>query len=256
MRNRYLRGHAAAAGLAVLLAVALIAPAFAVAAPGDGESSAVALTVGASTPGTLTPVAGSTSNYHFVYSVALTAGQTLVATYTVSPEVANPDLLAWAAFRTDIAWVGSSWVSPTVRVARFLAPKTGAYYLTAFGQSSPGTFTIDSALAPAVNYALSKLTAPSKAKKRKAFVISSTLAGAFDELNIPVNFVITRPNSAGKYKTFKTVGASLASRPDKRHTVFTASLRLAAGTYQVHAEFKDAAHPRPLKNAARKIVVK
>jgi hypothetical protein len=241
--------------VAALIAAAILLPATAFAAPGDSEGSAVALTAGTTATGTLVPAPAAPGNYLFVYSLNLTAGQTVAATYTVSPTVTSPDILAWAAFRSDVAWLGSAWISPVSRVTYLLAPKTGTYYLGAFGQSTPGTFTVDAAVVPRFEYTLSKITAPSSAKKTRSFKVSTTLIGQFDQLNVPVSFLLTR-KSGRSFKPYRTVKATLTRRSDGQHTVFSASLKLPKGTYQVRARFLDAAHSTPLKNLPRTVTVK
>lgn len=240
---------------AVLIAAAVLLPSAAMAAPGDSESHAVALTIGASTPGTLTATPVESGSYLFVYSVNLTAGQTLAATYTVAPAVTHPDALAWAPFRTDVAWLGSAWLTPISRATYVLAPKTGTYYLGVFGQSTPGTFTVDTALVTRFEYTLSRITAPSRAKRNKSFKVSSTLIGQFDELNVPVSFVVTR-KSGHVFKPYKTLKATLVSRSDASHALFSKSLSLPKGTYRVRARFLDAAHSTPLDNVPRTVTVK
>ncbi|MDR3685496.1 MAG: hypothetical protein P4L93_00830 [Coriobacteriia bacterium] len=240
--------------VAISIVAAVILPPAALAASGDSESHAVPLTIGTSTPGTLTQAPSSSADYLFVYSVNLTAGQTIAATYTVSPAITDPDVLAWASFRTDVAWLGSAWISPTSRVTHLLAPKSGTYYLGVFGRSTPGTFTIDTSLAPPIEYTLSKMVAPSRAKKTRSFKVSSTLIGQFDEFNVPVSFLVMR-KSGRLFKPYRTVKATLASRTDGRHTLFSARLKLPKGTYQVRARFLDAAHSVPLKNLPRTVTV-
>ena len=58
-----------------------------------------------------------------------------------------------------------------MHVIYLLAPKNGLYYLTAYGRSAPDTFIIDSAYIPAINFSLSKMSAPKKAKKKKSFKV-------------------------------------------------------------------------------------
>ena len=248
-------------GLAAVVAlfVAAMVPTTALAAPGDSESNAVALTLGASTAGTLAASPADPADYLFVYSVALQAGQTVVATCTPSPEIANPDMLAWASFMTDIAGIRSHGIPPAPRVAYLLAPKTGTYYLSIFGQSTPGTFTLDAALTQPISYSLSGMGVHfirRDSRSRRTYVtVSTTLVGLFDEFNVPVSFVVMRKLN-GSWRTYHTYKGMLSSQPDSTHTSFAAGVNMLKGTYRVRARFTDAAHLTPRYNAWKTIVAK
>lgn len=240
--------------IGALLLAALLAPASAIAVPGDSESNAVTLTVGALTSGALTTAPASSADYLFVYSLQLTAGQTIVATYTPSPAVTNPDMLAWASFGTDIDWLRSAWIAPGIRVTHLLAPRTGKYFLSVFGRSAPGTFTVESAITAPVDYSLGPLAAPSTAHRNKSFAVGVRLLGQFDELNTPIRFVVMR-KSGRIYTAYRTLKPATSYSVSSQSVPFSTSVKLPAGTFLIRARFLDAAHPVPLYNAWKRVVV-
>ena len=87
MGRSYWQAHVPGLVVVVCLVVLVLSASTALALPGDDTDNPVPLTIGVSTPGTLTPQAGLATNHVFVYSVALTAGQTLVATCSAGPTV-------------------------------------------------------------------------------------------------------------------------------------------------------------------------
>ena len=235
-----------AAILAVLFAVAVLMPSMAFASPGDSEGHAVPMSIGTTVTGTLVPLAGHPTKYVFENSVHLTVGQTIVATYTCAPAVTSPDMGLWGQFPTDIDWLGGDDFSPTVHVSWLLAPRTGPYII-AVGGSAAGTFTVETTVTAARTFSLSKLSAPTSAKKQKAFKVSVTLIGEFDQLNIPVRFVVEH-KVRGKFKAFSTVKPKLANGGDAQHVPFYQNFKLSRGTYRIRARFVDAAHSTPIYN--------
>lgn len=241
--------------IAVAFAVAVLVPAMAFADTGDSPSNADTLTVGVSTPGTLIVGDGSPTTYAYVYKVDLTAGQTIVATYTTSPSITSADLRLYASFPSYFDWLGANTVSSTVHVAWLQANKTGTYYLAALGEGSPGTFTLDTAFAPAVKYSLSSLTAPKTVKRNKTFKVKTTLIGEFDQFDLPVKFMIER-KVGKKFKTFGSASAHWTGGGDGQHLPLFANIKLTKkGTYRIRARFSDAAHATKY-NAWRTVTVK
>ena len=236
-----------------LFALVLAVPVAALATPGDGFDTAVPLTVGAITAGTLLSTPDAPAPYSLVYSIHLTRGQTILVAYTTSTVITKPEIHDYPSFLADF-WLGSDTISPTVQKSWVLAPKTATYYLVMLGHSTPGTFTIDAENVPAISYSLSKLTAPAKAKKKTAFKVRSTLIGEFDEFNIPVTFIVERKKN-GKFKPFNKIKGT-PSDGDTSHVPFFAKLSLPRGTFRVHAQFTDAAHPKPLNAKTKTITVR
>jgi hypothetical protein len=236
---------------ATMLCAAMLLPRVALA-----ESTVTPLVVGESTPGTLTLTAGD-NTYRAEYSVYLRAGQTLAATYTPSASITEAAITMWAPFATEIGTLGRHSEAPNSPISMFLlAPRTATYRLKVLGRSTPGTYTIDTAIVPALAYSLSPMGAPTHAMRNTWFKVTATLFGTPDQLAVPVRFVVQR-KSGRWWRTYRIV-KPLFGRADIDRAgpvSYRASLKLPKGTYRVRAVFSDAGHSAPQRNAWRTITV-
>jgi hypothetical protein len=238
----------------VCLVVLVFSEPTALALPGDDWGNSVPLTVGVSTPGTLTPQADLATNHVFVYSVALTAGQTLVATCSAAPTVSPLDVSFWASgFHADYG-LGARAATSTCSL-RVLAPRSGSYLLVVEGGSSTGTFTIDTAYVSAGDYSLSKLSVPKKASRKRAFQASVTLNGYFDQLDSPVRFKIQRKVHR-KWKAYGSAKAVPTGGGDLTRVRYASKVKLHKGVFRIRARFTDAAHPQAIYDAWKTVSVK
>jgi hypothetical protein len=240
---------------AVLLSVALLMPVSALAAPGDSPSNAVTLTIGASVPGTLTPSAQYIGlPYIFMYHFDLTAGQTIVATCTWSPAITRPLFTIMDGPQGSGGQPNYRFVAPNSAVMYVLAPRTGTYYLLTASRSAPGTFSVDTALAPTFHYSLSKLSAPKMAKRRKSFTISTTLTGKYVQLTPPLWFIVER-RSGAKWRSYGAATPTWGAGSGDSATLFT-RLKLPKGVFRIRARFRDAAHLQPIYNGWKTVTIR
>ena len=119
----------------------------------------------------------------------------------------------------------------------------------------PGTFTLDAAVVPSVSFTLSKMSAPSKVKRKKYFKVGATLSGHTDQFNVPVRFVFQR-RSRGRWRTYKTLKPFWSTAYDPERYPYRVTLKLPKGTFRVRASFADAAHPKAKYNAWKEVVFK
>ena len=254
MGRSYWQAHVPGLVVVVCLVVLVLSASTALALPGDDTDNPVPLTIGVSTPGTLTPQAGLATNHVFVYSVALTAGQTLVATCSAGPTVSPLDLSFWAAsFQADYG-LGARAATSTCSL-RMLAPRSGSYLLVVQGGSSTGTFTVDTAYISAGDYSLSKLSAPKKASRKRAFKVGVTLYGYFDQLDSPIRFKMQR-KVHGKWKAYGSAKAMPTGGGGFMNVHLTSSIKLHKGLFRIRARFTDAAHPQAIYDAWKTVSVK
>jgi hypothetical protein len=236
--------------VATCIVAMLIAPAAALALP----SPQPRIVAGESVVGTLAPAPGASTIYAADFFVRLRAGQTLAATFTPSAEVTQPRIGGWAMFATTAPLLISRSASPTPVSLYLLAPRTGDYHLVLAAESAPGTFTLDTAIVPALPHSVSPVDAPSRAMLMTWFRVTCRLYGTFDELDNPVKFIVQR-QVRGRWKPYSTLrsASSFEATGDPSYVQFRANLKLPVGTFRIRSVFTDAAQARPQSSAWRTI---
>jgi len=248
--SRLVRTIAAVAIGLVVAAILLPSPALAV------GPTVLPLTIGVSTPGTLTPVDSIAGGGFAPYTVHLTAGQTIVATCTSLPATAPIGIVVYRLdAKGHLFWVGSRTVAVGQAVVYALAPVTGSYHLQVSRRSIAGTFTIDSATVPALDHSLSSLSVPSVVRKNRWFKASVVLDGVYDELNLPVTFLVQR--KVGRWwKTYRSVQPAYTMKVLAPHSPFRVNLRLPRGLFRARVRFAEAANRAPTYDSWKAIVVR
>jgi hypothetical protein len=240
---------------AAALLLVLVFPATGIAAPGGSQATALPLIVGASTAGTLTASPEGVPPFACYYRLDLSAGQTIVATFTASADLGDPNMMWGDPSGRLLELPYRRFVPPSAEVLNLLASRAGTYYLR-LSASQPGTFTVDTAVVPALKYSLSGLSAPKTARHRRPFGVEVTLYGIWDQAGeMPVWFVVERW-SRGKWRRYSAAAPSTGfGDPNARFTLST-SLRLPRGSFRIRTRFKDAAHPTALYNRWKYVSVK
>jgi len=253
MTLRSKRSQVALLVLTLALAAGLAMPGIAMAyVIGDAHETAEVTGVPFSDANSLIAIPAPYNDFEYWYEVPLTAGQTIEVTSTAT--AANAYTWAWSAGVHDPYEVFSWPVSPGVQRLRFMAPRTGSYFIAVLGATA-GDFTVGATTIPTMPFALKSMVAKKRVKARRTFKVSASVAPGYNSGASPIRFYLQR-RANGKWKAYGTSKAGKLSVAASGYSKYYASYKLPKGTFRVHAGFRDVAHPAVKYNSYKTFKVR
>lgn len=200
------------------------------------------------------PIAGAngsldstSTDWHDMYKVYLTVGQTIDCSMTVTSAETSDTDFDLAIFKPGTTSVGRSsrpWMWGKGHLYEhftFMAPVNGYYYIDVSAYSGKGSYQLDTRFTNTVNFKFTNFVVPKSAKKGKGVKVSIKSTPSYNGPYSPIWFHFYR-YEGGKWKQKKLLGANGTGISEASATFWISYKFPKTGKWRVRAEFWDEAH--------------